>query len=114
MLLGSKVIKAVMAKRGYRHRRAEDQLTIRGEYARNLQFVYSKEIPTSAGLVVDLIYFSVDICDEKLVIGLFRENPEIENGVYVDASQAISLKKFSAEEIDSALTRLIPPIKRAI
>ena len=35
MLLGNKVIKTVMTKRGYRHRRAEDQLTIRGEYARN-------------------------------------------------------------------------------
>ena len=114
MLSGSKVIKAVMAKRGYRHRRTEDQLTIRGEYARNLQFVYSKEIPTKAGLVVDLVYFSVDVCDEKLVIGLYRENPEIENGVYVNASRAISLLKFNVEEIGSALDKLIPAIKKEI
>jgi len=114
MLSGSKVIKAAMAKRGYRHRRAEDQFAIRGEYARNLQFVYSKEIPTKSGLVVDLVYFAVDILDEKLVIGLYRENPEIENGVYVNASRAVSLLKFNAEEIGAALDKLIPSIKREI
>ncbi len=114
MLAGSKVIKAAMAKRGYRHRRAEDQLTIRGEYARNLQFVYSKEIPTKVGLVVDLVYFSVDVLDEKLVIGLYRENPEIENGVYVNASRAIGLQSFNAEEVGKALDKLIPAIKHEI
>ncbi len=111
MLVGSKVIKSAMAKRGYRHQRAEDQLTIRGEYARNLQFVYSKEFSTKAGLVVDLVYFSVDILDEKLVIGLYRENPEIENGVYVNASRAIGLQDFNAEKVGKVLDRLIPPIK---
>ena len=70
MLLGGGIIKSAMNKRGYRHQHAEDQFLIQGEYARNLQFVYSKETSTKTGLVIDLIYFSVDVCAEKLVIGL--------------------------------------------
>ena len=114
MLPGSKIIKSLVARRGYRHRRSEDALTLRGDYARNLQFVYSKEIPTRDGIVVDLLYFGVDIVDEKLVIGLYRENPQIENGVYVNASRSISLQKFNAEEIEKALDKLIPPIRKSI
>lgn len=111
MLSGNGIIKSAMDRRGYRHQRTEDQFSIRGEYARNLQFVYSKEVSTKAGVVVDLVYFSVDIKGEKLVAGLYRENPEIENGVYINASRAISLQKFNAEEVGRMLDKLIPAVK---
>jgi len=111
MLLGGGIIRSAMAKRGYRHRRTEDQLSIRGEYARNLQFVYSKERLTKMGQVVDLVYFAADILGEKLVIGLYRENTEIENGVYVNSSRALDLEKFSAEELDRVLDQLVTPVK---
>ena len=114
MLIGSKVIKTAMAKRGYRHRRAGEQVAGVGGYTRNPQFVYSKEIPTRGGLVIDLVYFSVDVLDEKLVMGLNRENPEIENGVYVNASRAIGLQNFNAEEVGKALDKLIPRIKKEV
>ena len=61
VIAGGGIIKAAMNRRGYKHRGTENQLTIRGEYARNLQYVYSKETMTSDGVVVDLVYFGVDV-----------------------------------------------------
>lgn len=111
MLTGGGIIKAIMARRGFKHRRSEDQFSVRGEYARHLQYVYSKEYSTRGGLVVDLVYFAVDILNEKLVIGLYRENPDIENGIYVNASRAIDLRKFSVEAVEGELDKLITSMK---
>jgi hypothetical protein len=111
MLAKSAIIRSAMAKRGFRHRRTEDQFTIRGEYARNVQLVYSKEYTTQAGQVVDLVYFAADMLDEKLVIGLYRENTNIENGVYFNASRSIALGRFSAEAIAKELDKLITPVR---
>ena len=111
MLASGTVIKTAMNKRGFKHRRTEDQFSLRGEYARHLQFVYSKEYKTKQGLVVDLVYFAVDIFSERLIIGLYRENPEIENGVLINNSRAINLVKFSMEEISTALDKMIVPVK---
>ena len=111
MLASGGIIKSAMSKRGFKHRRTEDQFTIRGEYARNLQYVYSKEYQTNGGLVVDLVYFCADVLAEKLVMGIYRENPMIENGVYINASRSLNLQKFSAEQIEKELDRLIPNVK---
>jgi hypothetical protein len=100
-----------MTKRGYKHRRSENQFTIRGEYTRNLQFVYSKERMTQAGRVVDLVYFAADILSEKLVIGLYRENADMENGIYVNASRSLDLVKFNAKELDRVLDQLVTPMR---
>ena len=96
-----------MTKRGYKHRRTDNQFSIRGEYTRYLQFVYSKERSTKDGQVVDLVYFAVDILNEKLVIGLYRENPDLENGVYVNASRTLDLAKFDAKRLNRVLDQLV-------
>jgi len=111
MLASGTIIKTAMNKRGFKHRRTEDQFSLRGQYARHLQFVYSKEYKTKQGLVVDLVYFATDIFSERLVIGLYRENPDIENGVLINTSRAIDLIKFSPEEVSKALDKMITPIK---
>ncbi len=111
MLSGGGMIKSAMTKRGYKHRRSEEQFLVRGEYARNLQFVYSKEQSTKMGLVVDLVYFAVDILSEKLVIGLYRENADLENGVYINAARSLDLKKFNPKELNSVLDSLVTPVK---
>ena len=111
MLVGGGIIKAVMNKRGFKHRRTEDQFTLCGEYARNLQYVYSREYQTRGGLVVDLAYFSVDVLGEKLVIGLYRENSTIENGIYVNMSRALDLQKFTVENVNRELDKLITPVR---
>ena len=110
MLKNGNVIKAEMRARGYRHKRSEDPFSVRGQYARNLQYVYSKERSTQAGRVVDLVYFAVDMLNEKLVIGLYRENPKIENGVYINSSRLLDLQKFNAKELDRALDQLVTPM----
>lgn len=114
MLADSGIIKSAMSRRGYKHRRAEDQFSVRGEYVRHLQFVYSKEYSTRAGLVVDLVYFAADMVAEKLVIGFYRENPKIENGVYANTSRSIPLNKFNADEVNRVLDKLITPVRNAV
>jgi hypothetical protein len=111
MLSGKGIIKAAMTKRGYKHRRTDDQFSIRGEYTRNLQFVYSKDQVTKAGKVVDLVYFAADLLNEKLVIGLYRENPSMENGVYINSSRSLDLEKFNARELDLVLDQLVTPMR---
>lgn len=110
MRLGAGIIKSAMARRGFKHRTTEDRFTIDGQYARNLQYVYSRETTTSKGKVVDLIYFAVDLLSEKLVIGLYRENPRIENGVCDNAARSIRLQDYTKENIEKELDRLIPPV----
>lgn len=111
MRKGGAIIKSAMSDRGFKHRRSEDAFSIRGEYARNLQFVYSREKATKAGLIVDLVYFAADLLHEKLVIGLYRENADAENGVYINSTRSVDLKEFNAVELNSALEQLIVPIK---
>jgi hypothetical protein len=111
MLTSSGIIKSAMNKRGFKHRRAEDQFSIRGEYVRHMQFVYSREYSTSTERVVDLVYFAADVVAEKLVVGFYRENPKIKNGVYINTSNSIPLRKFNALEIGRVLDRLITPVK---
>ena len=111
MLSGKGIIRTAMTQRGYKHRRTDDQFSIRGEYTRNLQFVYSKDRVTKAGKVVDLVYFAADLLNEKLVIGLYRENPAMENGVYINASRMLDLEKFNAVELDRVLDQLVTPMR---
>jgi len=111
MLSSGGLIKAAMGRRGFKHRRTEDQFSIRGQYARNLQFVYSRESPTRSGLVVDLVYFAADLLAEKLVIGLYRENPTIENGIYINTSRSLGLHEFTAEKLEAELDKLIVPVR---
>lgn len=113
MVLGSGVIKSAMSQRGFKHRRTEDQFTVNGTYARHLQFVYSKSVGIAEGEVVDLVYFSVDIVAEKLVMGLYRENPKVENGVYINTTRSLGLKNFDKESVERELDRLIPPVHGA-
>jgi hypothetical protein len=111
MLSGNGIIRKAMEKRGYKHRRTDEEFSIRGEYTRNLQFVYSKDRVTQAGKVVDLVYFAADLLSEKLVIGLYRENPAMENGVYINASRTLDLEKFNAKELDRVLDQLVTPMR---
>lgn len=111
MLSGSGIIRKAMSKRGYKHRRTDAQFSIRGEYTRNLQFVYSNERVTQAGRVVDLVYFAADMLNEKLVIGLYRENTDLENGVYINGNRTLDLEKFNEKELERVLDQLITPMR---
>jgi hypothetical protein len=101
-------MRRALAERGYRHCSSDDEFTRHGDYARNMQYVCSKEFKCDHEKIIDLIYLSTDLLSEKIVIGFFRENVSIENGVLENADISIPLFKFSIETFETALDRLIP------
>ncbi len=101
-------MKKVLAARGYRHCKSDDEFTRHGEYARNIQYAFSKEFKGSREKVVDIVFLSADMLNEKLVIGFFRENVSISDGVLHSADVGIPFAKFSIEEFERQLDRLIP------
>jgi len=101
-------MKKVLAARGYRHCKSDEEFTRHGDRARNVQYVFSKEFEGSHEKVIDLIFLGADMLGEKLVIGFFRENVSIENGVLKNSDTSIPLSKFSIDEFEKQLDRLIP------
>jgi len=105
----------ILAARGYRHCDSDSEFTRHGDYARNIQHAFSKEFKGPREKIVDIIFLSADLRAEKLVIGFFRENVSVENGILENADVSIPLTKFSLEVFEKALDRLIPrgsPLKR--
>ena len=101
-------MKKVLAARGYRHCDSDNEFTRHGDYARNIQYAFSKEFQGSRERVVDIIFLSADMQNEKLVISFYRENVSIENGVLKSADATIPLTNFSIEEFETQLDKLIP------
>jgi hypothetical protein len=101
-------MKKILAARGYRHCKSDDDFTRHGDYARNTQYVFSKEFKGPREKVVDLVFLGADMVGERLIIGFFRENVSIENGVLENSDIGIPLTKFSMEEFEKALNKLIP------
>lgn len=115
MLFQNSMMK-ILAARGYRHCDSDTEFTRHGDYARNIQYAYSKEFKGPQEKIVDIIFLSVDVRSEKLVIGFFRENVSAENDIHANADVSIPLAKFSLDSFEKVLDRLIPrgsPIKRA-
>jgi hypothetical protein len=110
-----KSIKKILLERGYKHCESDEEFTRHGDYARNIQYAFSKEFADHHQRVVDIIFLSVDMHSEKVVIGFFRENVSIENGILENSDVSIPLAKFSMEEFEKKLDRLIPrgsPIRK--
>lgn len=107
MLFG-KSMKKVLAARGYHHCKSDEEFTRHGDYARNIQIAYSKEFNGDREKVVDIVFLSADMLNEKLVIGFFRENVSIDNGILENSDANIPFVKFSIEEFEKQLSRLIP------
>lgn len=101
-------IKKILAERGYKHCESDDEFTRHGEYARNIQYAFSKEFVGHNEKVVDVIFLSVDLHSERMIIGFFRENVLVENGILVNGDIGIPLAKFSMEEFEKQMDRLIP------
>lgn len=109
-------MKKILASRGYHHCKSDEEFTVHGDYARNMQYVFSKEFKGPREKVVDLIYLGADMLNERLMIGLYRENVSIENGVLENSDVSIPLSGFSIEAFEKALNRLIPkgePLRRS-
>lgn len=114
MLFG-KSMKKVLAARGYHHCKSDDEFTRHGDYARNIQYVFSKEFKGDREKVVDILFLGADVLNEKLTIGFYRENVSIENGVLENSDVSIPLVKFTIGEFEKQLDKLIPkndPLRR--
>ncbi len=107
MLFQNSMIKT-LAARGYRHCDSDEEFTRHGDYARNIQYAFSKEFKGPGEKVVDIIFLGVDVRNEKLVIGFFRENVSAENDIHENSDVSIPLSKFSLEEFEKQVDRLIP------
>lgn len=107
-MLFIKSMKKILAERGYKHRLSDDDFSRHGDYARNLQYAFSKEFSGHGQTVVDIVFLSADMHAERLVIGFFRENVSIGNGVLEHTDTSIPLAKFSMEEFEKQLDKLIP------
>ena len=103
-----KTIKKVLAERGYKHAWRDDEFSLHGDYARNMQYAFSKQHTVGNETVTDIIFLSADLHDEKIVIGFYRENMTITNGVIENTNVAIPLAKYSIEEVEKQVDRLIP------
>lgn len=103
-----KTIKKALAERGYQHCGSDENFSIHGEYARNIQYAFSKEIAAGSERVVDVVFLAADLYDEKLVVGFVRENLSMQNGILENSSISIPLAKFSIAEFEKQLDRLIP------
>jgi hypothetical protein len=101
-------MKKALAARGYHHCKSDDEFIRHGDYARYTQYAFSKEFKGPHEKVVDIIFLGADMLNEKLVVGFFRENVTIENGVLHNSDVSIPLSKFSIEEFERQLDRLIP------
>lgn len=105
----------ILAARGYRHCDSDEEFTRNGDYARNIQYAFSKEFKGPSEKVIDIIFLAFDMRNEKLVIGFFRENVSAENDIHENSDISIPLSKFSLEAFEKAVDRLIPrgcPLKR--
>ena len=60
-MLFKKTMKRALAERGYKHFADDDNLSLHGEYARNTQYAFSKEIMCGHDKVVDIIFLSADM-----------------------------------------------------
>ena len=107
MLFQNSMIK-ILAARGYSHCESDDEFTRHGDYARNIQYAFSKEFKGPREKIVDIIFLSTDVRSGKLVIGFFRENVSAENDIHENSDVSIPLAKFSLEAFEKALDRLIP------
>ena len=107
-MLFQKSMRKILAARGYRHCDNDKEFTRHGDYARSLQCAFSKEFSGSGEKIVDIIFLGTDMWSEKVVVGFFRENISVENGVLENSDVSIPLAKFSLDEFEKQLDRLIP------
>lgn len=107
-MLFQKTIKKVLAERGYKHSATDDEFSRHGDYARNIQFAFSREHQGHGQKVVDIIFLGADMRGERFIIGFFRENVSIENGILANQDASIPLSKFTIEEFERQIDRLIP------
>ncbi|OUX37462.1 MAG: hypothetical protein CBE26_03165 [Kiritimatiellaceae bacterium TMED266] len=106
MFKKSKIIN-VMEKNGFSLNRDCEELCLHGDYARNIQLVFSNQNDVNEQMMTSRMYMAVDLYREKLVIGLIREFEELANGVVLNTTGSIKLMDFNEENVDKLVKQLL-------
>jgi hypothetical protein len=96
-----------MEKKGFSLDRECEDLCIHGDYARNVQLVFSNHNEVNEQMMTSRMYVAVDLYREKLVIGLIREFEELANGVVLNASGSIKLSDLNEKNVDKLVKQLL-------
>ncbi len=101
------VIIKVAERHGFSLSRDCEKLCLHGDYARNIQLVFSKDSIHNGHKMINRIYVGVNLYREKLVIGLLREYTNLTNGIVVNTSKSISFSQYNEENIEKMLKKLL-------
>lgn len=97
----------IVERHGFSLSRDCEKLCMHGDYARNIQLVFSKHDEMDGRAMVHKIYVGVNLYREKLIIGLIREYINIKNGVVVNTSDSISLSDYNESNIEALVKKLL-------
>lgn len=97
----------IVERHGFSLSRDCEKLCMHGDYARNIQLVFSKRDEMDGRAMVHKIYVGVNLYREKLIIGLIREYINIKNGVVVNTSDSISLSDYNESNIEALVKKLL-------
>jgi len=97
----------VAERHGFSLSRDCEKLCLHGDYARNIQLVFSKDSINNGHKMNNRIYVGVNLYREKLVIGLLREYTNLRNGIVVNTSKSISFSQYNEENIEKILKKLL-------
>ena len=97
----------VAERHGFSLSRDCEKLCLHGDYARNIQLVFSKNSMHNGHKMINRVYVGVNLYREKLVMGLLREYTNVRNGTVVNASKSISFSQYNEENIEEMLKKLL-------
>ena len=101
------ILMKIVERHGFSLSRDCEKLCMHGDYARNIQLVFSRHDEVDGRAMVHKIYAGVNLYRDKLVIGLIREFINIKNGVVVNTSDSISLSDYNEDNIDALVKKLL-------
>ena len=101
------VIIKVAERHGFSLGRDCEKLCLHGDYARNIQLVFSKNSMHNGHKMNNRIYVGVNLYREKLIIGLLREYTNLRNGIVVNTSKSISFSEYNEENIEKMIKKLL-------
>lgn len=101
------VITKIVGRHGFSLSRDCEKFCMHGDYARNIQLVFSKQDRTNGHEMIHRLYVGVNLYREKLVIGLIREYLNMNNGVIVNTSDSISLSDYNESNVESLVKKLL-------
>lgn len=97
----------VLKKNGFSLDKDCQSMCIHGDYARNLQLVFSNRSQVNDLEMLSRLYVAVNLYRETLVLGLIREFTSVGNGVVVNTSRSIGLSDMNEDSLDKLVKKFL-------